>query len=164
MSLMMSCVVVLTTAALGGCGLNTEYVPRTPGVAALGMERGVLGVYKNGAFTRLGDGVPALLSCSAPAAAAADTAEHQHRRFQVYNWVAFGGYLLIATPLAFVGGTAAFVGEGAGLVVLGGFGVPATNAQHASDAFTIDAINLHNDTAACLGATAPTAPAAGSQP
>jgi len=164
MSLMMSCVVVLTTVAVGGCGLNTEYVPRTPGVAALGMERGVLGVYKNGAFTRLGDGMPAVLSCSAPAAAAADTAEHQHRRFQVYNWVGLGGFVLVATPLVLVGGTAALVGEGAGVVVLGGFGVPATNAQLASDAFTIDAINLHNDTAACLGATAPTAPAAGSQP
>ena len=164
MSLMMSCVVVLTSVAVAGCGVNTEYVPRTPGVAALGMERGVLGVYKNGAFTRLGDGVPAVLRCSAPAAAAADTAEHQHRRFQVYNWVGLGGFLLVATPFVVVGGTAVLVGEGAGLVVLGAFGVPATNAQRASDAFTIDAINLHNDTAACLGATAPTAPAAGRQP
>jgi len=152
----------MTSAALAGC-INTAYVPRPPGVAALGMQRNRLGVYKNGTFTPLGDGLPAALACSAPAVAAADTAEHQHRRFQIYNWIGLGGFLLVDIPLAFVGGTAAFVGQGAGLVILGAFGVPGTNAQRASEAFTVDAINLHNDTAACLAA-APTAPATGSQP
>jgi hypothetical protein len=163
MSLMISCVVAVTTVAVGGCGLNTEYVPRTPGVAALGMERGTLGVYKNGAFTRLGDGIPAVLSCSAPAVAAADTAEHERRRFQVYNWLGFGGSLLVDIPSAFVGGTVGLAGVGVALAILGAFGVPATSARQASEAFTVDAINLHNDTAACLGA-ARTAPATGSQP
>jgi len=159
--LSLSCIVVVTTVVVGGCGVNTEYVPQTPGVAALGMERGAAGVYKNGAFTKLTDGVPAVLGCSAPAAAAAATAEHHRRRNNVYNWIGVGGAVLVDIPFLFGGGALSLVGAGVGVVILGVFTAPATNAERASVAFTVDAINLHNDTATCLGATAP---AKGSQP
>ena len=158
----MSCnlpsVVLVTTVALAGsgCRVSTEYVPQTPGRATLGMEGDEIGVYKNGTFTKLSGDMPRTFGCSAHAAGMASAAAERGRSYRINTWIALGGFdLILLSP--FLGVVAVSVaGAGLGTGVYGVFSVRATNARRASFALAVDAINLHNDTAACLRST-PTA-------
>jgi hypothetical protein len=152
-------VVLVTTAAFvsGGCRISTEYVPQTPGRATLGMEDDEIGVYKNGAFTTLSGDIPRTFECSAQATATASTAAERRRSYRINGWIALGGFdLILLSPLVGVVAVS-LAGVGLGTGVYGVFSVHATNARRASFALAVDAINLHNDTAACLGSTPPAA-------
>jgi hypothetical protein len=140
---------VLVTAATG-CRIATEYVPTSSGKAALGMHRGELGVYKNGVFMKLSKDVTAMLACSAPAATAASSAVDHHASYTRNTMISSVFYALagLAPPLGVVGAV---------------FGVQATHHWYRFSALTVDAVNIHNDTAACTGAVA-VAPVAGARP
>jgi len=159
MSCVLPSVALVTTAALAssGCRTSTEYVPQTPGRATLGVEGDKIGVYKNGKLTMLSDDIGPTFACSAHAAGTASAAAERARSYRINTWIALGGFdLMLLSPL--VGVVAVSVaGAGLGAGVYGVFGVRATNAQRASFALAVDAINLHNDTAACLGSTPPAA-------
>jgi hypothetical protein len=152
-------VVLVATAALAssGCRIATEYVPQTPGRATLGMEDDKIGVYKNGKLTLLTDDIQRTFECSAHAAGTASAAAARARSYRINGWIGLGGFdLILLSPLVGVAAVSiAVAGLGAG--VYGVFGVRAINAQRASLALAIDAINLHNDTAECLGSTPPAA-------
>ena len=163
MTCVLSLVVVAATAALAGsgCRISTEYVPQTPGRAALGIEGNEIGVYKNGAFTKLSGDLPRTFGCSAQAVGTAAAAAERGRSYRINTWIAGGGFdLVLLSPLVGVVAVSV-VGAGIGAGVYGVFGVRAENAQRASFALAVDAINLHNDAAACLS---PAGPAAGGPP
>jgi len=150
----------VVAAVTGGCTIGTEYVPRTPGRATVGMRGAEIGVYKNGAFMKMGD-ASAVFGCSAQATVTASASAERARSFRINSWIAAGsGELAVLSTLTRV---AAIWGPaiGVGAVIYGVFGVRANNAQRASFALAVDAINLHNDTPVCLGAAPPVA---GGQP
>lgn len=138
----------MSTLALDGCRVATEYVPHTPRRATIGVERGAVGVYKNGAFAKLGDPIPEAFGCSAPAASAATAAAAHEASFRYDSAIAGVGWGLmwLLPPLLGIGV---------------GFGALADREREASFAFAVDAVNLHNDAAACIGSAAP---AAGGRP
>jgi hypothetical protein len=159
MSRVLPSVVLVTMAALAssGCRVSTEYVPQAPGRATLGMDGDQIGVYKNGTFTKLSGDIPRTFECSAHAASTASAAAERGRSYRINNWIALGGFdLAVLSPLVGVIAVSV-VGVGVGAGVFGAFNVRATNARRASFALAVDAINLHNDTAACLGSAPPAA-------
>ncbi len=121
------------------------------------MEGNEIGVYKNGTFTKLSGGIPPIFGCSAQAAGTASAAAERGRSYRINTWIALGGFdLILLSPfLGVVAVSLATAGLGTG--VYGVFSVRATNARRASFALAVDAINLHNDTAACLGSIPPAA-------
>lgn len=136
---------VAAAAVLGsGCSVSTEYVPTTRSHATLGQQSNELGVYKNGTFTRMTDAAPTLLACSSAAATTARHAETFRSDAVRTGWIAmpffWGGMLL--PPLLGVG----FI-----------FSASSDDARSTSAALTVDAVNLHNDTAECFPAAAPVA-------
>jgi hypothetical protein len=121
------------------------------------MERGEFGVYKNGAFTKLSGDLPSMLGCSAQVTATAAAAAERGSSYRISNWIALGGAELAA--LSQLAGVLAvsLAGAGIGGGMYGVFVVRATNAQQASFALAVDAVNMHNDTAACSGSAPPVA-------
>ena len=139
----------VVTGALGGCGtIATEYVPRTPDKATIGVKNGAVGVYKNGSFAKLGSTASTMLACSAPAltAATAGAAHESEARFDAIVAGLGWGLLWVFPPLVALGA---------------GFSALSEREREASFALAVDAVNLHNDNAACIGALAP---AAGARP
>src|SRR6185295_14167193 len=94
MSCFLPSVVLVTTAAVasGGCRVSTEYVPQTPGKATLGVESDQIGVYKNGAFTKLSDDFSRTFECSARASATASAATERGRSYWINGWIGLGGF------------------------------------------------------------------------
>lgn len=139
--------VVLAAAALAACGTSTEYVPRRPGMAAIGMKRGEIAVYKDGALTPVGDKVTLAFACSAPAAQVAGSAIAHHASYKRNTTISSVFYALggLMPPLGIVG------------VV---FGMQAAHQWYVFSALTVDAVNMHNDAAACSGPGMAAAPAA----
>lgn len=162
MSCILHSVVLVTAVAIAGagCRIATEYVPQTPGRAALGMENDAIGVYKNGTFTKLPGDMQGTFGCSTQAAGTASAAAERHRSYRINGWISMAGFdLAVLSPLLdVVAISLAGIGLGAG--VFAAFLVRAENARGASVALAVDAINLHNDTPACLGS----APAAAGGP
>jgi hypothetical protein len=136
--------VTVVTGALSGCRVTTEYVPRTPGKATIGVDRGAVGVYKNGVFAKLGAPVSKMIGCSAPAVTAATEAAAQEAKARFHAAISGigSGLWLLFPPLL-----------GVGL----GFGALSAREREASFAFTVDAVNMHNDTTACIGSSTPAA-------
>jgi hypothetical protein len=142
-------VAVMAAAPLAGsCRIATTYVPRTPGKATIGIERGRIGVYKDGVFTKLADEVPRSLACSPPALAAATSAA-AHARSSDRN----AAIASVTSPLAVL------------LLPLVAISLTfsAISERHRRESFAlaVDAVNRNNDTVACVPAAAP---ARGAQP
>jgi len=140
---------LVAAAVIGsGCSVATEYVPQTPGVAAIGVQGNELGVYKNGTFTRMTDVAPVLLNCSTAAATTARRAEVYRDDAVRTRWIGlpFSSLGWILPPLYVIG------------VI---FGAASDDAMGTSSALAVDAVNLHNDTAECFP---PAAPVDGAQP
>ena len=134
------------SALLGGCQISTRYTPRTPGKAALGIHKGEVAVYKTGVRTPLSSATPGILRCSPSAGATAALAAEHQASYRSNTMLAGGMYALgvFAPPLSIVGGI---------------FAIRAAGDQHDARASLVDAINQHNDDAACAApATARSAP------
>jgi hypothetical protein len=133
----------LGSGALGslGCSARTEYTPRTPGKAALGVERGELGVYKSQALVQPSTGMPALFACS-PAAQASSAAASEH----------FGSYKSNVAVSAVMYGVGAFVPV---LIGVGAyFGARANAERQEAQLRLVDAVNQHNDDSRCTAEAA----------
>ena len=127
----------LAAAASGaGCSMDTHYVPRTPHAVTLGMKRGALAVYKDGALTEVGDIATAVRGCAPAAGDASEAASHYsaYRRNASIAGV-FNALGVFAFPMFGVGTY---------------FNIRAASHQQQSNAFLIDAINRHNDAQECV--------------
>jgi hypothetical protein len=134
-----------------GCQISTHYTPRTPGIAALGMEKGEVGIYKGGILTGMSTAMPVILQCSPTATATASKAAEHHESYRSNTMIGAGFYAVGAfvAPMFAVG--AIFIARGA-------------DEQQESRAILVDAINVHNDEAACVAAATAVTGAPGSQP
>ena len=134
--------VAMAVCSLAGCTVATEYVPRTPGRATIGIERGRIGVYKNSAFTRLTADAPRSLACSPQALADAARAGAHAEDFERNTTISNIGWslLFILPPLAAFGAA---------------FGAAAESDRRQSFALAVDAVNRNNDTMACLQPATP---------
>jgi hypothetical protein len=123
------------------CAVRTEYTPRTPGKAALGVERGELGVYKSQALVQPSTGLPALFTCS-PVAQASSASASEH----------FGSYKSNVAVSAVMYGLGAFVPV---LIGVGAyFGARANAERQEAQLHLIDAVNQHNDDPRCTASAA----------
>ena len=132
-------VLVVVVAA---CAIRTEYVPRSTGRAAIGLENGELGVYKNGSFRKLTASDAPLLGCSPGAAAVAVSAATYHASYDKDMMISGSCYAVsslfpILVPFGIV------------------YGLRAAGEQSSWFALTVDAVNMHNDAPACVAGGAP---------
>jgi len=127
---------VASFVGVAGCQVATQYTPRTPGKVALAIERGEVAIYKSGFRTPLSSATPALLACSAPAGATAAKAADDQSSYRSKSTVAGLLYAVgvFAPPATIVGSI---------------FAIQAASDQQDARAGLIDAINQHNDDAAC---------------
>jgi hypothetical protein len=127
----------MVAIALAGCGIETRYVPRTPGTLALGMQRGEPMLYKDGVITRI-DSVSAVVSRCSPTAAGDAGAATSHYASYRSN-AAIGGVFnalgALMPPLI-----------GPGIY----FTLRASDHQQRSYVHLVDAINKHNDDGGCV--------------
>jgi hypothetical protein len=127
---------LLAAALAGGCGMETQYVPRTPHTLALAMKRGEMALYKDGALIELAAAPAAVRGCPPPVAADVGEAAGHHasyRRNAKLGGV-FNALGVFAPPMI-----------GVGIV----FQVLATGHQQQSNAHLVDAVNRHNDAPEC---------------
>jgi hypothetical protein len=128
-------------ALAGGCSIETRYTPRTPGRAALGIQKGEPALYKDGVLSPLSTATPAIVQCSPPAAASAAKAADHHASYRSNLALASVMYALgvLMPPVGLFGAY---------------FGSRAAVEQQEARASLVDAINQHNDEPACGAAAA----------